>query len=135
MPVKCQLVKNDRYAASPNTAFMIRQKNKKDRLVAQLNFKDLIVSRYLVKTLYKIINNCLEEESIGFRKGISREKAAAMIKSSLSEGYEYVVESDIENFFPFVDLTHLYCLLDFYLPAKDTLIKNLVQKKSGNTEI
>ncbi|UCH97785.1 MAG: CRISPR-associated endonuclease Cas1, partial [Candidatus Aminicenantes bacterium] len=128
----CDEIKNDQYAASPNTAFMIRQKNKKDRLVEQLNFKDLIVSRYLVKTLYKIIDNCLEEESIGFRKGISREKAALMIKSALAEGYEYIIESDIENFFPSVDLTHLYRVLDLYLPAKDTLIKNLVQKLTGN---
>jgi CRISPR-associated endonuclease Cas1 len=128
----CEEIKNDRYAASPNTAFMIRQKNKKDRLVEQLNFKDLIVSRYLVKTLYKIIDNCLEEESIGFRKGISREKAADLIKSALAEGYEYIIESDIENFFPSIDLNHLYGLLDFYLPTKDNLIKNLVQKLTGN---
>jgi hypothetical protein len=128
----CDEIKNDRYAASPNTAFIIQQKNKKDRLVEQLNFKDLIVSRYLVKTLYKIIDNCLEEESIGFRKGISREKAADLIKSALAEGYEYIIESDIENFFPSIDLNHLYRLLDFYLPTKDTLIKNLVQKLTGN---
>jgi hypothetical protein len=128
----CDEIKNDQYAASPNNAFMIRQKNKKDRLVEQLNFKDLIVSRYLVKTLYKIIDNCLEEESIGFRKGISRSKAADMIKSALDEGYEYIVESDIENFFPSVDLTQLYSLLDFYLPTKDTLIKDLVHKLTGN---
>jgi CRISPR-associated protein Cas1 len=128
----CDEIKHDRYAASPNTAFLIRQKNKKDRLVEQLNFKDLIVSRYLVKTLYKIIDNCLEEESIGYRKGISREKAAGMIKSALAEGYEYIIESDIENFFPSIDLNHLYGLLDVYLPEKDTLIKNLVQKLTGN---
>ncbi len=125
-------IKNDRYQPSPNTAFVIRQKNKKDRVVEQMNFKDLIVSRYLVKTVYKVFDNIFEEESIGSRKGISRERAVEMIKTAIEEGYEYIIESDIEEFFPSVDLEALRRLLDYYLPSKDGMVKHLLEKLTGN---
>ncbi len=124
----CEDLGKGKYCPSPNTAFIIEQKNKKQRLVEQLNFKDLIVSQYLLKTIYKTIDNCLEEESFGFRKQFSREKAAGRIRDSVEAGYEYVLESDIEDFFPSVDLGHLNELLDFYLPGKDTLIKDLLKQ-------
>ncbi len=128
----CEEIKNDRYEPSPNTAFVIRQKNKKDRVVEQVNFRDLIVARYLVKTLYKIFDNIFEEESIGSRKGISRQRAIEMVKNAAAEGYEYIIESDIEDFFPSVDLGELRRLLDFYLPSKDSVIKGLLEKLTGN---
>ncbi|MDQ1349959.1 MAG: CRISP-associated protein Cas1 [Acidobacteriota bacterium] len=125
-------IKNDRYEPSPNTAFMIRRENKKDRVVEQMNFKDLIVSRYLVKTIYKVFDNIFEEESIGSRKGIVRERAVEMVKTAIAEGYEYIIESDIEDFFPSVDLEQLHRLLDFYLPAQATVIRSLLKKITGN---
>ena len=125
-------IKNNHYEPSPNTAFVIHQKNKKDRFVEQMNFKDLIVSRYLVKTVYKIFDTIFEEESIGSRKGISRERAVELIKTALAEGYEYMIESDIEDFFSSVDLQVLHRLLDVILPAGDTVIKKLLEKLTGN---
>ncbi|HLP46764.1 MAG TPA: reverse transcriptase domain-containing protein, partial [Candidatus Kapabacteria bacterium] len=117
---------------SPNIAFVIRQKNKKDRVVEQMNFKDLIVSRYLVKTVYKLFDTIFEEASIGSRKGISRERAVELIKTALAEGYEYMIESDIEEFFPSVDLQVLHRLLDSILPTGDTMLKQLLEKLTGN---
>ncbi len=128
----CAEIKNDGYLPSPNTAFVIRQKNKKDRIVEQVNFKDLIVSRYLVKTVYKVFDNIFEEESIGSRKGISRERAVEMVKTAVEEGYEYIIEPDIEDFFPSVELEGLRRLLDYYLPSKDGLIRGLLEKLTGN---
>lgn len=128
----CDDLLSGKYCPSPNTAFVIEQKNKKQRIVEQLNFKDLIVCQYLLKTIYKTVDNCLEEESIGFRKQFSREKAGERIKDAVDSGYEYVVESDIEDFFPSVDLKHLNELLDFYLPEKDTLIKDLLKQVISN---
>ncbi|HLP45964.1 MAG TPA: reverse transcriptase domain-containing protein, partial [Candidatus Kapabacteria bacterium] len=125
-------IKNNRYEPSPNNAFVIRQKNKKDRVVEQMNFKDLIVSRYLVKTVYKIFDTIFEEASIGSRKGISRERAVELVKTALAEGYEYMIESDIEEFFPSVDLQVLHRLLDSILPTGDTMIKHLLEKLTGN---
>jgi len=128
----CEELKNDRYIPAPNTAFLIRQKGKKERLVEQLNFKDLIVSRYILKIIYRVFDNIFEEESIGSRKGISRNRAIEMVKKAVDEGYEYIIESDIEEFFPSVDLTELKLLLEQYLPSKDGLIKNLLVKSISN---
>ncbi|HLP60626.1 MAG TPA: CRISPR-associated endonuclease Cas1, partial [Candidatus Deferrimicrobium sp.] len=69
---------------------------------------------------------------IGSRKGISRERAVELIKIALAEGYEYMIESDIEEFFPSVDLQVLHRLLDSILPAGDTMIKQLLEKLTGN---
>ncbi len=128
----CEEIKNDGYLPTPNTAFVIRQKNKKDRVVEQVNFRDLIVGRYLLKTLYKVFDNIFEEESIGSRRGISRERAIEMVKNAVAEGYEYIIESDIEDFFPSVDLGELRRLLDYYIPSKDAIIKGLLGKLTGN---
>jgi hypothetical protein len=128
----CEEIKNECYEPSPNTAFVIRQTNKKDRVVEQMNFRDLIVARYLVKTVYKVFDTIFEEESIGSRRGISRERAVEMVKNAAAEGYEYIIESDIEDFFPSVDPGELHRLLDLYLPSKDGVIKGLLEKLSKN---
>ncbi|MCX6578827.1 MAG: CRISPR-associated endonuclease Cas1 [Candidatus Aminicenantes bacterium] len=128
----CEELKNDRYLPAPNTAFVIRQKNKKDRVVEQVNFKDLIVSRYLLMIIYRVFDNIFEEESIGSRKGFSRQRAIEMVKSAVEEGYEYIIESDIEDFFPSVELADLQVLLERYLPSKDGIIKSLLGKLIGN---
>ena len=125
-------IKNHRYEPSPNTAFVIRQTNKKDRVGEQMNFKDLIVSRYLAKTVYKMFDTIFEEGSIGSRKGISREQAIELGKTALAEGYEYMIASDIEEFFPSVNLQMLLRLLDYILPSRDTMIKHLLAKLTGN---
>jgi CRISPR-associated endonuclease Cas1 len=124
----CGELKSERYVPAPNTAFLIRQKGKKDRLVEQLNFKDLIVSRYILKILYRVLDNIFEEESIGSRKGYSRQRAIGMVKKAIEEGYEYIIESDIEEFFPSVELAELRLLLERYLPSKDHLIRDLLEK-------
>lgn len=128
----CREIEDNSYLPSPNKAFVIRQKNKKDRLVEQLSFRDLIVARYLLKTIYKNFDNIFEEESIGYRKGISRDKALRLVETALQEGYGYVVESDIEDFFPSIDPDHLKKLLEFYLPCRDTRLKELLVKLIDN---
>jgi CRISPR-associated protein Cas1 len=117
---------------SPNTAFTIKRKNRENRIVEQLSFRDLIVSQYLLKTLNKVFDAFFEEESIGFRKGIPRERAVGLVKSVVDQGFEYVFESDIEAFFTSIDLKKLKKLLDFYLPEKDIRIRSLLEKFIDN---
>ena len=124
----CDEIIKGEYIPSQNTAFIVKCKNRRDRLVEQLSFKDLIISQYLLITVSKIFDTFFEEESIGFRKGISRKKAVGMVESAIIEGFTYVIESDIEDFFPSVDLTVLKNLIDFYLPEKDICLKNLLKK-------
>ena len=110
------------YTPSLSTAFAIPRKYGEDRIVEQLKFRDLIVQQYLLKLVGDIFDRFFEEGSIGFRKGMSRLKAAELIRSALREGYCFIIESDIEDFFPSVDLIKLRELLEHYLPIKDSVM-------------
>lgn len=121
-----QEIKNGAYQPKPNTAFLIKKKESGDRLIEELSFKDLVVQEYLLKTLRPILENTFEPESIGFRKGFSREKAVSLFQKAVSDGYQYLIESDIEDFFSSVDLALLIRLLDFYLPENDILLKDIL---------
>ena len=116
------------YSPSPNTAFTIRKKDGSDRLIESLHAQDLIVHQYVFKTIAETFDRFFEEGSIGFRKGISRQKAVEMVQSALAEGYAYVVESDIEDFFPSVELDVLEHLLESSLPKEDRLLIDLLKK-------
>ena len=110
------------YTPSPSTAFAIPRKHGDDRIVEQLKFRDLIVQQYLLKMVGDIFDRFFDECSIGFRKGMSRLKAAELIQSALKEEFCFIIESDIEDFFPSVDLLKLRELLEHYLPLKDSMM-------------
>lgn len=124
----CNSIASGAYTPSPNTAFLIKKKGGADRLVERLGFRDLIVHQYILKTVGDHFDRMFEECSIGFRKGISRENAVGMIEDAIREGYEYVLESDIEDFFPSVDLNLLMQVIEYMLPAKDICLKEIIRK-------
>lgn len=124
----CDLIHSGRYEPSPNTAFFIRKKSGTDRLVEQLGFKDMIVQQYILTTITDPLDRMFEESSIGFRKGISRQKAAEVICQAIREGYVYIIESDIEDFFPSVDHNLLKQMIASLLPEKDVCLKEVIRK-------
>lgn len=125
----CLEIKENQYLPEPNIAFRISNRNKNNRIVEQLSFKDLVVSQYLRKTIYRIMDNTFDEESIGCRRGLSREKASAKITAAVNQGFHYVVEAGLEDFFPAIPIARLERLLEFcLLPNKDTLLNNLLKK-------
>ena len=146
-----QIVKElvtETYTPSPYTAFYIKKKksdltpsppqppleeerNDTHRLIEQLEMKDLIVQQYVLKTIQESFDRFFEESSIGYRKGHSRDETIGLIQSGVAEGYTHVIESDVEAFFPSVDHEILTRLLAFYLPIKDVILLNLLQKMIG----
>ncbi|MDH4027713.1 MAG: CRISPR-associated endonuclease Cas1, partial [Nitrospirota bacterium] len=120
------------YVPTPNTAFLVRKKSGLDRMVEQPSLRDLIVQQYILKTISRPFDRIFEESSIGFRKGMSRQKAVEMVQAAIKEGHQYVIESDIEDFFPSVDLEMLERLIGLYLPEKDLLLKDLIIKTIRN---
>jgi group II intron reverse transcriptase/maturase/CRISPR-associated endonuclease Cas1 len=119
---------HDQYVPAPSTAFIIQKKDGGERMLEQLSIRDLIVHQYLLKTIADPLDRLFEESSIGYRKGFSRQRAAQMVQQALAEGYQYVMESDISDFFPSVDLHQLSRLIDASIPENDTLIKQLLNK-------
>lgn len=126
-----QIITNT-YEPSPNTAFLIKKKNGVERLVEQPGFRDLIVQQYLLKMVSEPFERMFEEGSIGFRKGISRQKSIELVQAAIAEGCQFVIESDIEDFFPSVDLELLQELLALYIPQNDECLKNVMLKSVRN---
>lgn len=123
-----QLITGDTYIPTPNIAFTIKKKNGVDRMVEQIPFRDLIVQQYLLKIISAPFDRFFEAESIGFRRGVSRQRSIEIIQAAIAEGYQYVIESDIEDFFPSVDLNILAHLLDSYIPQNDSCLKKILLK-------
>lgn len=125
-------IADNTYSPSPNTAFLIKKRDGSERLVEKLDFSGLVIQRYLAKILSEVFDKIFKESSLGFRKGLGREKAVGLIQSAVSEGYQYVIEADIEDFFPSVDLDILAGILDFYLPKNDAVLKTVLLKSVNN---
>ncbi|OQY08683.1 MAG: CRISPR-associated endonuclease Cas1 [Fusobacteriia bacterium 4572_132] len=119
-------LKEKTFHLDTNQAFRIKKKSGLTRTVEKLNFKDMIVSKYILKITNKIFDRVFEDESIGFRKGVSREKVIEMIKESVELGYIYLVESDIEDFFSSINHIQLKKIINKYLPKKDLEIKEIL---------
>lgn len=123
-----QELTEDRYTPSPATAFIIKKKDGSERFLEHLPVKDLIVHEYALKTISEPFDRFFEEGSIGFRKGFSREKAIEMVQTAIAEGFQYVVESDVADFFPSIEFDVLLRLLNEYIPDHDMLLKDLLVK-------
>ncbi len=124
----CERIKAGTYEPSPNISFAIAKKNGSERIVEHLGFRDLIVQQYLLEELSKPFDRMFEESSIGFRKGASRHNAIAKVQAAIADGFQYVVESDIDDFFPSVDLGILERLIDASLPEADIMARKLIGK-------
>lgn len=116
------------FSPTPNIAFTVKKRDGSERMVEQLHLRDLIVHHYLLKTISDPFDRLFEEGTIGFRKGYSRTKAVDMIQRAMFEGFRYVIESDIEDFFSSVDIQILDRLLVSVIPEKDNSIRELILK-------
>jgi CRISPR-associated endonuclease Cas1/group II intron reverse transcriptase/maturase len=116
------------YVFSPHKAFAIQKKSGGRRVVEQPALRDLAVQQHLLKLVGEDFEKMLSAESLGYRKGLSRDTAAARIRAAIADGYEYVAESDIQDFFPSVDHAVLGCLLDGLIPEGDAGLKALLRQ-------
>lgn len=120
------------YEPAPHIAFTVQKKDGSERLVEQPRPRDLVVQKYLLKTIGPTFDRMFEEGALGFRKGGSRQEAARRIQSAIRDGYQFVVESDVEDFFPSVDLDRLAALLDRCLPQGDRIVREVLWKIVAN---
>lgn len=114
------------YSPLPYKAFTIKSESGKERQVEQPEYRDIIAGLYALRLLSPALDKAFEEESIGFRKGRSREKAIELVRQAINNGYLWLVESDIENYFPSINLDKLQALLDKFLPEKDIKFRKFI---------
>lgn len=87
---------------------------------------DMIILRHLAQILGSPFDRLFSVHSIGYRKGHSREDAVELIRAALAQGCTHVLESDISDFFPSVDLSRLANRLDAVLPQRDQRLRQTV---------
>ncbi len=84
-----------------------RKQNGQPRVLAIPRWEDRVAQRAVSRVLAPGLDNAFHPDSHGYRKGHSRFSASDAIRQAYSEGYRWLFESDIEDFFPSVRWNHL----------------------------
>ena len=86
---------------------VINKANGDPRALAIAPVADRIQQRAVAQILTPAIDRLLSSSSYGYRRGLSRRNAAEAIQLAWREGYRWVYESDIDDFFDNVQRDHL----------------------------
>lgn len=109
-----------RYAPLPLTAFAIPKGDDDVRIVERPAARDYLIARRLADMLAPALDRLFEHASHAYRRGRSHKTCIEAVDRALRSGdYSHVVESDIEDFFPSVDLERLERKIDAVLPRAD----------------
>lgn len=120
-------VRQSHWQANPALAFTIPKRSGMRR-VEKLPAAELLIHTLLHELLIVPIDRTLEVSAVGFRRGQSVQTAVARVRELLAQGYRYVVESDIEDFFPAINIARVETLLDGILPPADIDARQLLSK-------
>lgn len=112
------------WQATPNQAFILRKADGGERIVEKTAVLERILQHHLLAVLNDVMDRGFACESIGYRKGLSRDDAISQIQQAIEQGYDTVLESDVADFFPSVDLQRLQQRLDQLLPDGDVALRN-----------
>lgn len=96
-----------RFSPPPLQGFIIGNADNSPRPLAVPPFRDRVLQRAVAQVLQPIADALQYQHSYGFRTGRSRLNARYAIQSSWREGYRWVYESDIEDFFDSIGWQHL----------------------------
>jgi len=89
----------------PGTTSLVEilKSNGKRRIIAKLNSVDRLILRCIEQILDPIAEKTFEDSSFAYRNNRSAMEAAGLAADYLSEGYEWVCETDIKGFFDSID--------------------------------
>lgn len=119
---------NGTWQPEPTEGFSIPKANGRARLVERLSLRDLVVHKRLGGMLAPVLDASLSPNSLGYRKGLSRHDATQRIRQLMREGYRWVVEADIEDFFPSADHQRIEAALHRLIPLADTHLRTVLAR-------
>ena len=93
--------------------------------------KDRFVQQAILQVLQRNLDGSFSENSFGFRPGRRAHEAIRRLQEYIAEGYEYVVDIDIEKFFDQVN--HDVLMSEVYKRVKDKRVLKIIRRflKSG----
>ena len=96
-------IKRQTYQTPPMQGFTIPKKEGEARLIAVSPLFDRIIQKSVALALTPGLDALMAQGSYGYRKGLSRQQVRYQIQNAYREGYTWVFESDIEDFFDSVN--------------------------------
>ncbi|MFH0988542.1 MAG: CRISPR-associated endonuclease Cas1 [bacterium] len=115
------LLEEKNYVPQPLLTFSKPKLSGGVRILSIPTVTDRIVQASALLVLNPLIDPLFSDASFAFRKGISRLDAADQIDALREEGYRYVVDADIEQFFDTVDHTVLLKRCAQVIPDPDVV--------------
>ncbi len=100
-------IKVNQYRTPPMRGFTIPKKDGEERLLAVSPLYDRILQKSAALVLNPGLDALMAQGSYGYRKGYSRQQVRYQIQNAYREGYTWVYESDIEDFFDSINRKQL----------------------------
>lgn len=113
------MLRDGSFVPSASRTFTLTKRDGGARRVERPGWEALIVARHLHDLLAEPLDRGFLPTSLAYRKGHSRDTAAAAVDAAIDAGCRYVVKADVDDFFPSVDLARVEADLAAVLPRAD----------------
>lgn len=116
----------NRYTPLPLLKIQVSKKNGEPRGLCIPTVRDRVAQKAVLQSIEPILEKEFEDCSYAYRKGRSVRQVVYKIRSCYQEGFRWVVDADIDDFFDNVD--HHRLLIKFDEIIGDGNIRSLIRK-------